>query len=203
MLVRIDDGKPVLHRETWKIPADANMADNFWRDGNMLGALDPETGEVTRVVRGIAVEATEVDTHPDTGKALKGYRLPKWEALKEICLKTAAISPPLLLQGWDVALLNRGPVLFEVEGDGGGAQMTQHAQGCGLLDDDFVAILERWKKAAGDRRQRLTGSGKRRRSRYCCSTRRCHPGQGSIANASRDLEGVTPIYQGPASLRLG
>lgn len=90
MLVRMGDGKPVLHRATWKIPAGVNMADNFWRDGNMPGALDPETGEVIRVVRGIAVDAVEVDIHPDTGKALKGYRLPEWEALKETCLKAAA-----------------------------------------------------------------------------------------------------------------
>jgi hypothetical protein len=162
MLVRLDDGIPVLHRATWKIPAAANMADNFWRDGNMLGALDPETGEVTRVVRGIAVETTELDHHPDTGHALKGFRLPDWNAMKETCLRAAATFPPLWLQGWDVALSDRGPVLFEVEGDGGGAQMTQHAQGRGLLDDDFVAFLERWKKTAGDRRQRLTGSRKKR-----------------------------------------
>jgi hypothetical protein len=162
MLVRIEDGKPVLHRATWKIPAGANMADNFWRDGNMLGALDPETGEVTRVVQGMAVDAVEMENHPDTGMALKGFRLPEWDAMKETCLKAAATFPPLWLQGWDVALSDRGPVLFEVEGDGGGAQMTQHAQGCGLLDDDFVAFLERWKKAAGDRRQRLTGSRKKR-----------------------------------------
>lgn len=155
-------GKRELLDCVWKIVAGGNVADNFWRDGNMLGALDPETGEVTRVVRGIAVDAVEVETHPDTGKALKGFRLPDWESLKETCLKAAATFPPLCLQGWDVALSDRGPVLFEVEGDGGGAQMTQHAQGRGLLDDDFVAFLERWKKAAGDRRQRLTGSRKKR-----------------------------------------
>ncbi len=161
MLVRLDDGKLVLHRATWNIPVAANIANNRWREGNILVA-HPETGEVTRVVRGIAVETTELENHPDTGQDLKGFRLPDWEAMKATCLAAAATFPPLWLQGWDVALSDRGPVLFEMEGDGGGAQMTQHAQGRSPLDAEFVAFLKRWKKAAVDRRLRLTGSRKKR-----------------------------------------
>lgn len=48
-------------------------------------------------------------------------------------------------------------MIFEVEGDGGGAQMTQHAQGRGLLEPEFVAFLERWKEAAAARRARIGG----------------------------------------------
>ncbi len=157
MLVRVEDGVPSLHRATWKIPAGANLADNFWRDGNMLGAIDPATGEITRVVRGMAVDTVEVENHPDSGEALKGRILPLWDEMKATALEAAATFPALWLQGWDIAIADRGPVIFEVEGDGGGAQMTQHAQGRGLLEPEFVAFLERWKKAAAVRRARIGG----------------------------------------------
>lgn len=157
MLVRVENGVPALHRATWKIPAGANLADNFWREGNMLGAIDPATGQITRVVRGMAVDTTEVENHPDTGQPLKGRILPAWEAMKALALEAASTFPALWLQGWDIAISERGPVIFEVEGDGGGAQMTQHAQGRGLLDPEFVAFLERWKQAAAARRVRIGG----------------------------------------------
>src|SRR3546814_6489185 len=35
-----------------KIPAGANIADNFWRAGNMLANIDPEHGTILRVLRG-------------------------------------------------------------------------------------------------------------------------------------------------------
>ncbi|MBT7612184.1 MAG: hypothetical protein HN577_03105, partial [Rhodospirillaceae bacterium] len=160
MLVCMEDGKPHLHRATWKIPAGANMADNFWRDGNMMGAIDPDSGEVTRVVRGMAVDTEILEEHPDTRQPLVGRVIPEWEAMKETCLAAASTFPALWLQGWDVAVSDRGPMIFEVEGDGGGAQVTQHAQGRGLLEPDFVAFLERWKAAAAERQARLSG-GKR------------------------------------------
>ncbi len=159
MLVCLENGAPRLHRATWKIPAGANLADNFWRDGNMLGAIDPDTGEITRVVRGMAVDTVEIENHPDTGAPLKGRILPQWDQMKATALEAAATFPALWLQGWDIAIADRGPVIFEVEGDGGGAQMTQHAQGKGLLEPEFVAFLERWKKAAAARRARIGGRG--------------------------------------------
>ena len=38
---------------TWKIPAPHNIADNFWRPGNLLAALDRHTGEVKRVTTNV------------------------------------------------------------------------------------------------------------------------------------------------------
>ena len=35
---------PLIHRAVAKIATGQNPADNFWRRGNMLGAIDPATG---------------------------------------------------------------------------------------------------------------------------------------------------------------
>ena len=68
------DNGPEVHRVCWKVPAGANMADNFWRKGNMLAALDEATGEVKRVIRGTGPSQQEIETHPDTGARLVGAK---------------------------------------------------------------------------------------------------------------------------------
>ena len=41
-----DDRGCDLIRAAWKIPANSNSADNFWRDGNMLAGIDIESGRI-------------------------------------------------------------------------------------------------------------------------------------------------------------
>ena len=48
----------------FKIPSAGNIADNFWRSGNLLANLDPATGEILRVVSGSGAEQTELHTPP-------------------------------------------------------------------------------------------------------------------------------------------
>ena len=48
---------PQLLRALWKIPAGDNVADNYWRSGNLLATLDLDTGRVIRVVRGTGLGA--------------------------------------------------------------------------------------------------------------------------------------------------
>ena len=40
-------GEPVIHRAAAKIATGNNPADNYWGPGNMLGAIDLETGQIT------------------------------------------------------------------------------------------------------------------------------------------------------------
>ncbi|MCC2112105.1 MAG: hypothetical protein KDJ16_08740, partial [Hyphomicrobiales bacterium] len=52
MTVNFETG-PEIFRACWKIPAGDNVADNFWRPGNILAELDIETGTVKRAFSGI------------------------------------------------------------------------------------------------------------------------------------------------------
>ncbi|MBN33334.1 MAG: hypothetical protein CMM46_00890 [Rhodospirillaceae bacterium] len=162
ILVRMQDGEPHLHRATWKIRVITTIADNFWRSGNMLGAVDPLTGEITRVVSGISIHTKEVNEHPETGAQLVGFKLPEWEAVRETCLAAAATFPALWIQGWDISISANGPLIFEVEGDGGAAHMIQHAQGKGLLEPDHLAFLEAWEESSKARKASITS--RRRKS---------------------------------------
>lgn len=142
MVVLLDDGGPELLRALWKVPVGAHVADNFWRHGNMLAALDPADGRITRVVRGVGHRQVEVLSHPDTGHDLVGQRLPDWAAATALCLGAAASLPGLGMQAWDVALTDEGPLLLEVN-NGGDFNLPQHAFGQGIYQGRLRELAER------------------------------------------------------------
>jgi Sugar-transfer associated ATP-grasp len=141
LIVLLEDGAPAVFHALWKIPVGANPADNFWRPGNLLAALDAD-GCVTRVIQGTGADQTELDRHPDTEQPLIGAMLPDWTALIGLCLKAAKALPGLRMQAWDIALTDRGPVLVEVN-IGGDFNLPQLAHATGLMDERFRTFLER------------------------------------------------------------
>ncbi len=141
-LVIMERGVPTLLRASLKIPCGANQADNFWREGNILGGLDIETGEVVRAIDRGHPGQIEIEVHPDTSARIKGFVAPDWPRVKALCLKVARAFPDSPVQGWDIAFCADGPRALEVEGYGGHPMMTQLPLGQGLLDDRFKTHLE-------------------------------------------------------------
>ncbi|MGI9500630.1 MAG: sugar-transfer associated ATP-grasp domain-containing protein [Geminicoccaceae bacterium] len=149
LVVGIEGNGPVLMHALWKVPVGDNPADNFWRPGNLLAALDPENGEVRRVISGVGPDQADVENHPDSAERLLGATLPDWRAALDVCLNAAAMFADLRLQAWDVALTDRGPVLIEVN-IGGDFNLPQLALGAGLMDQkftDFLARTHQWHTA--------------------------------------------------------
>ena len=141
MLVFLGPDGPELVSALWKIPKGRNVADNFWR-GNLLGALDPESGRIVRAVSGVGMNQILHRTHPDTGEVLVGAALPHWADALRSCLEAAVNLPGLRTQSWDIAITDRGPVLIEVNW-GGDLNLPQIAHGRGLLDDRYETHLQR------------------------------------------------------------
>ncbi|MBV8525658.1 MAG: hypothetical protein JOY71_26675, partial [Acetobacteraceae bacterium] len=52
IVVLLTGDGPLVHRAAAKIPTGTNPADNYWRPGNLLAAVDLGTGELRRAVRG-------------------------------------------------------------------------------------------------------------------------------------------------------
>lgn len=100
IVVMLKESGPEIIHALWKIPVGKNVADNFWRAGNMVAAIDIGSGQVRRVIRGIGPDATEVERHPDTGEDVKGISIPHWRRVLDLCLTAAAALPGLRLQGW-------------------------------------------------------------------------------------------------------
>lgn len=141
VIVIIEEQRPEIIESVWKIPTGTNVADNFWRAGNMLGALDRDTGRVDRVIRGYGPKLEELDDHPDSGKPLKGLVLPHWDDVQALCLDLAMVYEKLRYQSWDIAICSDGPVVVEVNA-GSAFNLSQLATGRGILTDRFRAFLE-------------------------------------------------------------
>lgn len=124
-----------------KIPVGANIADNFWRAGNLLADLDPGTGTILRVLRGKGPTQEEFQQHPVTGHQLVGTMLPHWQALREVNKAVARLFAPVRYQSLDIALTDAGPVVVEIN-SGGSFLLPQLASGRGLLTEEVRGFFE-------------------------------------------------------------
>jgi hypothetical protein len=141
-LILVGPSGPVIHRAVAKTATGNNPADNFWRHGNMLGAIELETGLISRVVRGTGVEMSLNEAHPDTRRPIVGTLIPQWEALTRLVVSAAEILPGIHTQSWDIAIAAEGPVLLEVN-YGGDLNLAQLAHGTGVLDERYTEHLAR------------------------------------------------------------
>ncbi|PPD45166.1 MAG: hypothetical protein CTY15_05140 [Methylocystis sp.] len=112
LTIATPDG-PKAFRAGWKIPAAGNVADNFWRSGNMLAGLDFETGRIVRATSGVGFEMKNVTRHPDTGAELIGLAVPDWEKMKATAVEGAKVLRHFGIIGWDMAATDDGPVIVE------------------------------------------------------------------------------------------
>jgi hypothetical protein len=138
---------PQLLRALWKIPAGDNVADNYWRTGNLLATLELETGCVVRVVRGTGLALQEVTEHPDTGAGLVGVEVPNWRDIVGVALEAASALAEVPLIGWDMAAVEGGALIVEPNFTPD-FFMTQLADRRGMLDARFNAFLAGCKASA-------------------------------------------------------
>jgi hypothetical protein len=143
VFVTLGKAGPRIHRATAKIATGNNPADNYWRQGNMLGAVDLESGKIIRSVCGSGAELRLNDPHPDTGRPVVGVQIPDWNIVKEIVVTAAPLFAGINSQSWDVALTEQGAVLLEVN-FGGDLNLAQLATGKGVLDAAFSEHLKEW-----------------------------------------------------------
>jgi hypothetical protein len=123
-----------------KIPAGGNIADNYWRPGNMIADLDPETGIIRRVATGSADNLAELTHDPATGTPLIGFELPFWKevlALNEACARLYA---EVRYNTLDIGITETGPLIIEVN-TGGAFTLPQFATGRGFLTDDVMEFF--------------------------------------------------------------
>ena len=143
IVVLLTDAGPQVFRAIWKIPVGGNPCDNFshGQSGNLLGWVDPETGQANTIIKDVALNLTTVSHHPDTNENLVGVTLPDWEQAKQIALQGATAFPGLKLQHWDVALTDQGPQVLEINVEGS-FDLHQLAGKRGFYDARLRQVLE-------------------------------------------------------------
>jgi Sugar-transfer associated ATP-grasp len=147
ILTLLEDGEPHIFRASWKIPSGENLADNYWRSGNLLAQIDIDTGKVGRVVSGSGFETRYVTHHPDSGVPFEGAALPMWDDMKATVLEAARVMRHVPMIGWDMGSTAAGPVIVEMN-ETPDFFLIQFADGRGVLEPDFVTFVAAQKRAA-------------------------------------------------------
>jgi putative polysaccharide biosynthesis protein len=118
-----------------KLPGAGNIADAFWRPGNVCCNVDPSNGQILNITSSDGPILVRNKTHPESGRDLIGEFLPDWDELIEISTRAARLFSPVRYQSLDVALSDTGPVVIEIN-TGGGFDLPQNASGVGMLTDE-------------------------------------------------------------------
>jgi hypothetical protein len=142
LLVFVAPDGPLIHRAAVKIATGNNLADNYWRNGNRLGAVDLETGQIKHVVKGTGLALAEDAVHPDTGHNIAGTTIPHWDQIVAEVKLAAKAFAGIRTQSWDIALSDPAPTFLEMN-FGGDLNLHQFAHGAGVLDDVYRAHLRR------------------------------------------------------------
>ncbi len=124
-----------------KIPANGNVADNFWRPGNLLANVDVATGKVTRVISGHGPDEREVETG-------LGLEIPFWREALELNQRAARLFAPVAYNSLDMCLTPNGPLVVEINSSGS-FDLPQSASGKGMLTTEVLQFFARkgWKPA--------------------------------------------------------
>ena len=123
-----------------KLPCGQNLADNFWREGNLACAVDPQTGIVQTVRRAENGAICTYEDHPDNIAPLVGEAIPMWGELLTMARSCAKLFQPIGYQSMDIAVTAHGPKLVEIN-TGGAFDLPQIATGRGFLTDEVVKHL--------------------------------------------------------------
>ena len=137
-----DDRGCDLIRAGWKIPASSNVADNFWREGNILAGIDIESGKIVRALKRQDGGTAPIDKHPETDQVFTDMVFPEWDKMLEVAKTAANNLTDCVLQGWDIALTDNGPVILELESDGGSPALGQLCYDRGVLDERYRHAYE-------------------------------------------------------------
>jgi len=79
--------------------------------GGIYASVDSTTGKLDSVAFNSLGE--KYANHPITNQPIKGFQIPFWENVVEICKKAALEVPDVRCVGWDVAISEKGPLLIE------------------------------------------------------------------------------------------
>ncbi len=141
------EGEVQIFRACEKMPAGANVADNFWRPGNLLVELDMASGARKSAISGSGPDIRAHSHHPDSGAPIVGTAVPNWSSLCDLARDGARILKETALIGWDLASTDDGVVIVEANYSPD-MVLPQLADRRGVFDADLRAFLaERRQKA--------------------------------------------------------
>lgn len=137
------EGKPKIFRVVWKIPCKDNMADNFWRPGNLVAHIEPSTGKVMSVIQSTETGHTTLDTNHPQSRQFYSDGPPLFNDAINLATKLTQAFSMFRYQAWDIALTERGPIAIELNPNGD-IELLQIGASVGILDAEFRQVLSEY-----------------------------------------------------------
>lgn len=138
----VEQDQPRLLYAVWKLGAAAAMSDNFWQAGSLICHVNAQDGTVLKCRLGSGLATSWPDSHPVTGKAITGTKVPNFAAAVDLALEAHGAFAVNGLLGWDIALTPQGACLIECN-ENTGHGLYQYAADRGALNDDFRPVFDR------------------------------------------------------------
>ena len=114
-VVRGMDGEVRIYGATLKVGQGNTAVDSICK-GGLCANIDFESGII--ITDAVDTYGNKYVTHPDTDINFKGFQIPRWQDLKQLCLEISDVIPSVRYVGWDMALSENGWVIVEGNYDG-------------------------------------------------------------------------------------
>lgn len=149
------DGICEILASEFRVGVGDSVVDNA-SAGGIVAAVDLETGTI--MGDGEDKAGNKYRIHPDTGKAFKGFVIPYWNNVVDVCKKLCTVVPEMAFAGWDICVLQNGEVeMIEVNSypHVTGLQIAYHRGlkprfrllGKEVLGYDPVKLISIWSKS--------------------------------------------------------
>ena len=97
----------VVFGAIFRMGAHGSIIDNT-HAGGVYAPINVETGTID--IAAIDSYNNHYDSHPDTKKQIKGYRISNWEEIVNVCKEATQTIPNIRFAGWDVCVNAAGHV---------------------------------------------------------------------------------------------
>ena len=91
----------------FRMGAHGSVIDNT-HAGGVYAPINVETGTID--IPAIDAHNNLYDDHPDTGKKIKGFQIPKWNLIVDTCKEASRTIPNIHFAGWDLCVNESGQV---------------------------------------------------------------------------------------------
>lgn len=99
--------KCVVFGALFRMGAHGSVIDNT-HAGGVYAPINVETGTID--IEAIDSQNHHYANHPDTGKLIKGFKIPKWEQIVETCKSATKNIPDIHFAGWDLCITNNDEI---------------------------------------------------------------------------------------------
>ncbi|HKJ24452.1 MAG TPA: sugar-transfer associated ATP-grasp domain-containing protein [Myxococcota bacterium] len=139
--IQDEGGHPEVTHAVLRMALTAGKPVDNFHAGGLAAPVDLHTGELGPASDvGLRPDVGWCDTHPATGAKLLGRRLPWWAETLELARRAHAAFPKRVIVGWDIAILEDGPVVIEGNGSPD-LDIVQRIHHQPLGDGRFGALL--------------------------------------------------------------